>query len=64
MFELPTELLIYIYNFDSTYYKKYDKCIEELKKKHKYDQVVMTCYFSETIPPKWVDWLDETYPIY
>ena len=41
-----------------------DKCIEELKKKHKYDQVVNSCYFSETIPPKWVDWLDETYPIY
>ena len=64
MFHLPNELLIYIYNFDPTCYKNYDKCMEELKKKHKYEQVVMSYYSSETIPPKWLNWLDETYPIY
>lgn len=32
MLSLPNEIISYIYEFDSTYYEKYDKVIQELKK--------------------------------
>lgn len=31
-YHLPNELIIYIYSYDSTYKKKYDKCLHDLLK--------------------------------
>ena len=41
MKQLPNELIEIIYQYDNTYYKKFNNCIKELVQKNKFNKLIL-----------------------